>query len=137
MPLRGSRGGHDRTVLSGALAGPGECRSGSDAGAEALVPIAAIVRRPTSAPRLVAEAFATALAVIAVVWAGRLLWLIEQPWHLLARGREVPWLTGTALKGSGSPEPVFVSRPAILAPCPDRPEPDPMARTFVPTSRLP
>jgi hypothetical protein len=29
--------------------------------------MAAIVRRPTSAPRLVAEAFATALAVIAVV----------------------------------------------------------------------
>ncbi len=97
------------------------------------MPIAAIVRRPTSAPHLVAEAFATALAVIAVVWAGRLLWLIEQPWHPLARGREVPWLTGTALKGSGSPEPVFfVSRPAILAPCPDRPEPDPMARIIRP-----
>jgi hypothetical protein len=29
--------------------------------------MAAIVRRPTSAPHLVAEAFATALAVIAVV----------------------------------------------------------------------
>jgi len=29
-----------------------------------------LLRRPTSAPRLVAEAFVTALAVLAAVWAG-------------------------------------------------------------------
>ena len=34
----------------------------------ALLPLAALVRRPTSAPRLMAEAFVTALAVIAPVW---------------------------------------------------------------------
>jgi hypothetical protein len=37
----------------------------------------AVVRRPTSAPRLVAEAFVTALAVIALVWLAWLaLWLL-------------------------------------------------------------
>jgi hypothetical protein len=47
----------------------------------ALLPLAARVRRPTSAPRLVAEAFITTLAVIAAVWAGRvLLWPIEHRW---------------------------------------------------------
>jgi hypothetical protein len=38
-------------------------------------------RRPTSAPPLVAEAFVTTLAVIALVWlAWVALWLIEQRW---------------------------------------------------------
>jgi hypothetical protein len=51
------------------------------AGAIALLPLAAIVRRSTSASRLVAEAFVTALAVIALVWlAWVALWLIEQRW---------------------------------------------------------
>jgi len=40
------------------------------AGVVALLPVAALVRRATSAPRLVAEAFVTALAVLAAVWAG-------------------------------------------------------------------
>jgi hypothetical protein len=38
------------------------------AGVVALLPLAALVRRSTSASRLVAEAFVTALAVIALVW---------------------------------------------------------------------
>jgi hypothetical protein len=39
------------------------------------------VRQPTSAPRLEAETFVTALAVIALVWlASVALWLIEQRW---------------------------------------------------------
>ena len=47
----------------------------------ALLPLAALVRRPTSAPRLVAEAFVTTLAVIALVWlAWVALWLLEQRW---------------------------------------------------------
>jgi hypothetical protein len=51
------------------------------AGVVALLPLAALVRRPTSAPRLVAEAFVAALAVIALVWlAWVALWLIEQRW---------------------------------------------------------
>jgi hypothetical protein len=51
------------------------------AGGVALLPLTALVRRPTSAPRLVVEAFAVALAVIAVVWAGWiLLWLLEHRW---------------------------------------------------------
>jgi len=51
------------------------------AGVVALLPLAALVRRPTSPPRLVAEAFVTALAVIALVllvWVA--FWLIEQRW---------------------------------------------------------
>jgi hypothetical protein len=41
-------------------------------------PWAAILRRPTSAPRLVTEAFITALAVIALCWLGWVAhWLIE------------------------------------------------------------
>ena len=41
----------------------------------------ALVRRPTSAPRLVAEAFITARAVIGAFWlAWVALWLIEQRW---------------------------------------------------------
>jgi hypothetical protein len=40
------------------------------AGVVALLPLVSPARRPTSAPRLVAEAFITAVAVIAVVWAG-------------------------------------------------------------------
>jgi hypothetical protein len=51
------------------------------AGTVALVPLAAVVRRPTSVPRLVAETFVVTLAVIAAVWAAELLlWLIEQRW---------------------------------------------------------
>ena len=51
------------------------------AGAVALWPLAAVVRRPTSSARLLAEAFGTTLAVIALVqlaWIA--LWLIEQRW---------------------------------------------------------
>jgi hypothetical protein len=51
------------------------------AGVVALLPLAAVVRRPTSAPRLLPQAFVTALAVIALVWlAWVALWLIEQRW---------------------------------------------------------
>ena len=51
------------------------------AGAVALWPLAAVMRRPTSATRLVVEAFATTLAVIGAVWAcWVILWLIEQRW---------------------------------------------------------
>jgi hypothetical protein len=51
------------------------------AGVVALLPLAALVRRPTSTPRLVAEAFLTALAVIGVFWlAWVALWLLEQRW---------------------------------------------------------
>jgi hypothetical protein len=47
----------------------------------AVLPLAALVRRPTSAPRLMVETFAVTVAVIAAVWAGWLaLWLIEQHW---------------------------------------------------------
>jgi hypothetical protein len=38
------------------------------AAAVALLPLATVVRRPTSAPRLMAEAFITALAVIGTFW---------------------------------------------------------------------
>jgi len=38
------------------------------AGIGALLPMANLVRRRTSAPRLVAEAFVAALAMIALVW---------------------------------------------------------------------
>jgi hypothetical protein len=51
------------------------------AGAMALLPLAALVRRPTSAPRLIVETFVVSLAVIAAMWAGGVaLWLIEQRW---------------------------------------------------------
>ena len=55
------------------------------AGAVAMAPLAAVVRRPTSRQRLVVEAFLTTLAVIGLVWlAGTrrviALWLIEQRW---------------------------------------------------------
>jgi len=47
----------------------------------ALLPLAALVRRPTSAPRLVMEVFVTTLAVIALVWlAWGAVWLLEQRW---------------------------------------------------------
>jgi hypothetical protein len=40
-----------------------------------------LLRRSTSTPRLVAEAFVTALAIIALVWlAWAGLWLVEQRW---------------------------------------------------------
>ena len=52
-----------------------------DAVAVSILPLAALVRRPTSAPRPVAEAFITALAIIALVWlAWVALWLLEQRW---------------------------------------------------------
>ena len=51
------------------------------AGVVALWSLAAIVRRPTSATRLVVEAFVTTPAVIVLVWlAWAVLWLIEQRW---------------------------------------------------------
>jgi hypothetical protein len=51
------------------------------AGVVAIWPLAALVRRPTSTPRLIMEASAATLAVIAVVWAGwAFLWLFEQRW---------------------------------------------------------
>jgi hypothetical protein len=47
----------------------------------ALLPVASLVRRPTSALRLIVEAFAVTLGVIAAVWAGWVaLWLIEHRW---------------------------------------------------------
>jgi hypothetical protein len=50
-------------------------------GTVALLPLAALVRRPTSASRLLVEAFAVTLAIIALVWlAWVALWLIEQRW---------------------------------------------------------
>jgi hypothetical protein len=50
------------------------------AAAVALLPLAALVHRPTSAPRLVVEAFAVTLAIITAVWAAwLLLWLLESP----------------------------------------------------------
>ena len=51
------------------------------AGVVALRPLAALVRRPTSAPRLVGEACVTTLVVIALIWlAWVALWLLEQRW---------------------------------------------------------
>jgi hypothetical protein len=51
------------------------------AGVVALLPLAAVVRRPTSTPRLLVEAFAVTVAVIALVWlAWVVLWLLEQRW---------------------------------------------------------
>jgi hypothetical protein len=51
------------------------------AGVVALLPVVVRVRRPLSAPRLVAESFITALTVIAFVWlAWEALRLIEQRW---------------------------------------------------------
>ena len=51
------------------------------AGAVALWPLMSVARRPTSSPRLVAEAFGSSLAIIGLVWLGWIaLWLIEQRW---------------------------------------------------------
>jgi hypothetical protein len=51
------------------------------AGVVALLPLTALVRRPTSAPRLVVEAFAVTVAVIALVWlAWVALWLLKHRW---------------------------------------------------------
>jgi hypothetical protein len=51
------------------------------AGGVALRSLATLVRRSTSAARLVADAFLTALAVIGTFWlAWVALWLIEQRW---------------------------------------------------------
>jgi hypothetical protein len=50
-------------------------------GGVALWPLAAVLRRPTSVPRLLVEAFAVTLAVIGAFWlAWVALWLIEQRW---------------------------------------------------------
>jgi hypothetical protein len=47
----------------------------------ALLPLMVVVRRAISTPRVMAEAFLTALAVIALVWpAWVALWLIEHRW---------------------------------------------------------
>jgi hypothetical protein len=44
-----------------------------------LLVLAALMRRPTSAPRLVLEAFAVALLLVAAVWAPWVLfWLLKQ-----------------------------------------------------------
>jgi hypothetical protein len=44
----------------------------------ALLPLTALVHRPTSAPQLVAEAFMVALAAIAAFWLVWVaLWLLE------------------------------------------------------------
>jgi hypothetical protein len=49
------------------------------AGVVALVPLAALVRRPTSALRLLVESFLTTGAVITVFWlAWVAYWLLEQ-----------------------------------------------------------
>ena len=51
------------------------------AGVVALWPLARLLRRPVSGPRLMVEAVATALAVIAAVWLAWIaLWLVEQRW---------------------------------------------------------
>ena len=51
------------------------------AGVVALLPLAVLVRRPMSPPRLMVGAFTLTLAVIAAVWAGWLaLWLLEHRW---------------------------------------------------------
>ena len=51
------------------------------AGVVALWPLAALVRRPTSALRLLVEAVAVPTGVNAAVWlAWVALWLIEQRW---------------------------------------------------------
>jgi hypothetical protein len=51
------------------------------AGVVARLPLAALVRRLTPAPRLLAETFITALAVIGAFWLAWVpLWLIEQRW---------------------------------------------------------
>ena len=74
VSLRGARCGLYRARLSWILPTPLLLFSGL----LELLPVAAVVRRPTSAPRLVAEAFITALAVIALVWlAWVALWRIE------------------------------------------------------------
>ena len=49
------------------------------AGVVALLPLARLLRRPVSGPRLFVEIFVTALAVIAAVWLRWVApWLIEQ-----------------------------------------------------------
>jgi hypothetical protein len=49
--------------------------------AVALWLLAAVLRRPTSSLRLLAEAFGTTLAVIGLVWLGWIaLWVLEQRW---------------------------------------------------------
>ena len=51
------------------------------AGVVAVVPLAFLLRRPVSLPRLIVEAFAVTLAVIALVWLGWVtLWLLEHRW---------------------------------------------------------
>ena len=57
----------------------------------ALWPLAAIVRRPTSPPRLIVEAFSTTLAVIGLVWLGWIaLWVLEQRWCVSVRRQRDP-----------------------------------------------
>ena len=51
------------------------------AGVVALLPLARLLRRPVSGPRLLVEAFVTALAVVAVVWLAWIArWLVEHRW---------------------------------------------------------
>jgi hypothetical protein len=50
-------------------------------GAVAIWPLAVVVRRPTSSPRLLGEAFGTTPVVIGVVqFAWLALWFLEQHW---------------------------------------------------------
>ena len=67
------------------------------AGVVSLMPLLEIVRRPTSTPRLIVEALAATITVIAMVWAGgALLWLIEQRWWT----RRVPRVIVRSYPGS-------------------------------------
>ena len=51
------------------------------AGVVALWPLTLVLRRPTSAPRLLLEAFVTTAAIIALFWlAWVAYWLLEQRW---------------------------------------------------------
>jgi hypothetical protein len=51
------------------------------AGVVALLPLASLLRRPVSLPRLIAEAFGITVAVIGTFWVGWvLLWLLEPRW---------------------------------------------------------
>ena len=60
----------------------------------ALWPLASLLRRPVSLPRLLVEAFAVTLAVISLVWLGWVtLWLIEQQWYRQAIDRSWPRMT--------------------------------------------
>jgi len=63
------------------MAGVGLLLNRPDAGAGALWPLTAVVRRPASSRRLFAEAFGTTLAIVGLVQLAWLaLWLAEKRW---------------------------------------------------------